>query len=183
MEENIKKYHLFGTRTLFMFILQKSGIFFLFLLVLFVSLFLLSYVPSDYIDTAVNIILIYSLIVLVVLAAVFSVAWLQYSRYWIFVDDKDLKIARGLISTEQIGIPYRHIQDIKIERSLTGQMFGVSDIIITVSGSEGEQQAEKESTIILPFLPKEVALQIQDIVLKKAQVEQVNILNGAQKII
>ncbi len=186
VQENIQRYHPLGNRTLFMLIFEKSGTFFAFLLLLIIGVVLLNFLPSQYVETAINLLLMMLALVLLLGLATFGIGWLQYYRYWIFVDDKDLKIARGLIATEQIGIPYRHIQDAKIERSLVDQLFGVSDIIITTLdvGESGEspQAAKTQDTIILPALSKEIALQIQDIVLKKAQVEQINILGGQNKL-
>lgn len=134
--ENIKKYHPLGQKTLFMMILRRSYIFLLLLPVLIVLLIALVYVPSNLITMVSNGIIVYLGALLLVFAIVLFLGWLEYIRYWIFVDDKDLKIARGLIATEQIGVPYRHIQDIKIKRSLLDQIIGVSDIVITVLGSE-----------------------------------------------
>jgi uncharacterized membrane protein YdbT with pleckstrin-like domain len=178
MEENIQKYHPLGNKTLFMFIFKNSGIVFLLLLILLIGMALLDYMPSDFINIATNMLLTLSLLLLVVLVIVLLASWLQYIRYWIFIDDKGLKIARGLIATEQIGIPYRHIQDIKIERSLASQIFGVSDISITILDSEENEFENKENTIVLPSIEKQIALKIQDIVVKKAQVQQINVLGG-----
>ncbi len=180
MEENIQKYRPLGNKTLFMLIFKKSPIMVLLVPILFFGLFFLNYVPLNYINIAAVIIIAYLMLLLIILGIIFFIGWLQYFRYAIFLGDKDLKIVRGLIATEQIGIPYRYIKDIKIERSLIDQIFGVSDIIITVLGSD-ENKMNDESTTILPSLSKEIALQIQDIVLKKAQVEQISILGG-QKI-
>src|SRR3989344_920601 len=63
--------------------------------------------------------------------------------------------------------------------SLVDQLFGVSNVVITMLGpGENEPSAfgQEEDEIILPALDKKIALEIQDIVLKKAQVEQVHIL-------
>ena len=106
--------------------------------------------------------------------------WLRYIRYGVFIDDKDFKVDRGLFSIEHIGIPYRRIQDVKIQRSLIDQFFGVSNIVITILGSDETPGSHKDS-IILPSIDKNIALHIQDIVLKKAQVEQIHVLSQPLK--
>ena len=176
--ENIKKYYPLGSKTLFMFVLKKSSALILLLPIFFVGIFFLSYVPHNYIDIAINILFGYVVFLIIIFAAVFFLAWLQYFRYQIFVDDKDLKVQRGLISVEEIGVPYRRIKDLRIERSLLDQIVGVSDLIITVLGSEDNEFSENKATIILPSVSKEVGLEIQDIVLKKVQVEQINVVSG-----
>jgi uncharacterized membrane protein YdbT with pleckstrin-like domain len=184
MPETIKKYHPLGSYTLFMFIFKKSAILFLLVAILIASLVFLGYVPAEYVDMAANALIGYFVVVLVAFVVVFLVGWLQYVRYWIFVDDKDLKIARGLISTEQIGIPYKRIQDVKIERTIVDQIFGVADIVITVGGDDDSPEAStsSENTVILPSVSHSIALEIQDIVLKKAQVDQVHVVSAQNRL-
>jgi|SRR5581483_5872540 len=178
MEDTIQRYHPLGTRTLLIFIFRKSGILFFLLLVLIAGWWLLHYVPFELINIAINIEMGVLFLFIALLVIIFSLGWLQYIRYWIFIDDKDVKIARGLIAIEEVGIPYRHIKDIKIERSLLDQLFGVSDIIVTVLGGDENQETERESQLVLPAVSKQIALSIQNIVLKKAQVEQVSVLGN-----
>lgn len=167
----VKKYHPLGPKTLFMFILKRSAVLILLVPILLAGLFSLDYVPKEYFDIAVSALFGYLIFILMIFTVSFLLALLEYHRYWIFIDEKDLKIARGLIAIEQIGVPYRRISDVRIIRSLVDQIFGVSDILLTTLGDDNPD--EKESTILLPSLSKEIAIQIQDIVLKKAQVEQV----------
>lgn len=179
MQEHIKRYHPLGTKTLVMMVLKRSAVFLLFLPILFVGVFFLGYVPESLLNVTANAMLIYVAFLIIAALLALALGWLEYARYWIFVDDRDVKIARGLIATEQIGIPYRRIQDVKIKRSLVDQLFGVSNVVITMLGpGENEPSAfgQEEDEIILPALDKKIALEIQDIVLKKAQVEQVHIL-------
>ena len=168
-----------GSRTLFMLTFKKSVIVLLLLPFLVFGLFMLNRVPVEYIDIAVNAIIAYVVFILIALLVAFFVGWLEYFRYGIFINENDLQVARGLIATEEIGIPYKHIQDVKLKRSLVDQIFGVSDIIISISGSDSEGSHE-EDTVVLPCLSKETAQEVQGLLLKKAQVEQIHIL-GAPK--
>jgi uncharacterized membrane protein YdbT with pleckstrin-like domain len=177
MEETTKKYYPLGQRTLWVLIFRKSAMLFFLAVLFIIGVVVLAYTPALYLHAAVNIMLVYIIFLVVVAAGTFFIGWLQYFRYAVFIDDKDLKIARGLIATEQIGIPYRRIKDIKIERSIVDQIFGVSDIIISTLGEEANNASlGDESLIFLPSLDQAIALQIQDVVLKKAQVEQVSVL-------
>ena len=178
MEEHIRKYHPLGPKTLLIFIFQKSALLLLMAPLLVAFLIGLNYVPAPYLFLALNFIFIYiiALIFIIILGVFFG--WLQYYRYWIFIDEKDLKVARGLIAIEQIGIPYRFIKDIKIQRSLIDQLFGVSDVIITVLGDQDTATEERNTTVVFPAVSQEIGLEIQDIVLKRAQVEQISVIGN-----
>lgn len=151
------------------------------IIILFIGLFYLQYVPVKYINVA-----LYAFVGYLMILVIFSVisiffGWLEYSRYEIILGDKNLKMQRGLISIEQVGIPYRYIQDIKIERSLLAQIIGVSDLKVTTSGSEQEEIHPDEESIgkvhkiVLPAIEEKIAHQIQEIVLNRAQIQQINI--------
>jgi len=181
MEETIQRYYPLGTRTLIVLILQRCFFIIILFIGLFVGLFFLQYVPTKYIIIALYVFLGYLMVL--VLLTVFGVflGWLEYSRYEITLTDKSLKMQRGLISVEQVGIPYRYVQDIKIERSLLDQIIGVSEIMITIAGSEqqeihpGEGSGGNIHRVILPAVERKIAQQIQEIVLNRAQIQQIDI--------
>ena len=180
MEENIQKYHPLGSKTLIMLIFERSYILFILVPILVISLFALTYVPSAYIEIAIGVFFAYLAILMLVVLLVFFLGWLEYYRYWIFVSDKDIKVQRGLFATEEVGIPFRRIKDVKIERSIINQILGVSDIVITTLGFEAGDSHE-EDEVVLPAVDKKIAIDIQSTILKKAQVEQINVVAG-QKI-
>jgi len=178
--EHIKRYHPLGGLTLFVLIIRRSLAFLLLVPFLFIVIPFINSVPREFRDTAINVVIGYVIFLVVMLGLSIFLGWLEYFRFWIFIDDRDLKIHRGLIATEQVGIPYRRIQDIRIKRSLFSQILGVSDIEISVLGAEDNPLTpEKEHIVILPALEKHIAIEIQNTVLQKAQVEQIN-LTGAK---
>lgn len=173
-----KTYYPLGQKTLFMLTFRKSGIFFASFFILCAGVVALGYVPAQYIDIAINVVLLYAAFVLLILLVVCFTGWLQYFRYGIAISDKDLKIKRGFIATEEIGVPYRRIRDVKINRSLLEQIFGVSDIMVILSDFEGSEPVSEDSTVFLPSIERGVAMEIQDNILKKSQVEQINVVSG-----
>ncbi len=183
LTESEKKYYPLGKKTFFMLVLKRSFIFFILLPILLFGLIALNYIPSYYIDIAVNIIFIYIAFLLLVFLVAFLISWLEYFRYSISIGNKDLKIKKGLIATEEIGIPYRRIRDVKIKRSLIDQIFGVSDIVVILSDFEEKDTLSDESIIFLPSLEKNIAVSIQESVLKKSQVEQIDVLSGHDNIV
>ncbi|MBM3206303.1 MAG: hypothetical protein FJZ43_01645 [Candidatus Staskawiczbacteria bacterium] len=181
MEENIKRYYPLGKKTLAMLVLRRSFFVIFMLIFLFVGLFYLQYVSSEYTNLALYLFFGYFVILLFFSLISFFLGWLEYTRYEIVLGDKNLKMQRGLIAVEQVGIPYRYIQDIKIERSLIAQIIGVSDVMVTISGSEqqeihpGEKHPSDIHKIILPALEEKIAKQIQEIILNRAQVQQFDV--------
>ena len=177
MEQTEKTYYPLGEKTLFMLIFKKSLICILLLPGIVVGSISLQYVSDAYFEVAVYLLCGYTLIAFLVFCLTFFIGWLEYIRYGIALDNEDLKIKTGLIATQQIGIPYRRIKDINIKRSLLDQIFGMSDLIITILDSD-MNLSKKEPVIFLPCLEKQVALDIQDNILNRAQVEQVNVVQG-----
>jgi uncharacterized membrane protein YdbT with pleckstrin-like domain len=72
---------------------------------------------------------------------------------------------------------------VKIKRSLLDQIFGVSDIIVILSDFEGEGGVSDESTVFLPSLDKNIAIEIQNTILKKSQVEQINLIGAHDNVL
>lgn len=132
------------------------------------GMYFLGYVPTQYLDIAINAMFGGMALFVMMAIAALLIGWLEYSRYGIFMNEKDIRVRRGLFAVEEVGIPYRRIKDVKIERSLADQLFGLSQLIIMM--------VEGESQVILPSLDKQIALQIQDAILKKSQVEDINVL-------
>ncbi len=175
--EDVKNYYPLGQKTLVMCILKKSAIFFIFLAILFIGLFFLDNVSREYFDTAVKVIIAYVSFMLFSGLLVFFLGWLQYYRYGISIGQKHLQITRGLISIEQIGVPYKRIRDVKIKRNLIDQFLDTSDIVVALSDFEDENSSSDQSLIFLPSLDQKIATEIRDNILARSQVEQINIVN------
>lgn len=183
METTIQRYYPLGNRTLVMLIIKRCFFVFFLVIILFLGLFGLQYVSAEYVNVAIYVFIGYLMVSLLLSVGGIFLGWLEYWRYEIVLGDKNLKMQRGLISVEQVGIPYRYIQDIKIERSLLDQIIGVSELMVTISGSEQQEIHPGEGTsgnihrIILPAIENKIARQIQEIVLNRAQIQQIDISN------
>lgn len=177
----IKEYQPLGNKTLFMMILAESFVLLTMILVLIVVTVLLNYVnlPQKYAGIVAEIISLYEMVLLIVFGATLFMGWLRYYRYGIFLYEKSFKITSGFISIKETGIPYRRIQDITIERSLVDQLLGMSNIVITVLGLDEREAvgSDESDRVILPSLNREIASEIQDTILRRAQVEQINVLD------
>ena len=103
----------------------------------------------------------------------FLVAWLIYVNYKFMLGEDALKIKRGILSKEEVAMPYRQIQDVDIERDLGFQMMGLSRIVILTAGAEVEKSDDDQSEGILPALDKDLAEWLQAELLKRANVQKV----------
>ena len=136
MKENTEIYKRLGLKTLVIFVFQKSGILFLCVGAIVISIVLLQIVPPEYallLNKIMGGIIVASVMIF---AGIFSVAYATYLRYSIELTTDVLKIKRGFINEEEIGIPYRRIKDVKIERDVVDQLLGFVDLVFGVSHDE-----------------------------------------------
>ena len=183
METTIQRYYPLGNKNLIALVIKRCFFAVILIIVLIIGLFLLQYVSTEYINIALYVFIGYLMILVVLSLIGIFLGWLEYWRYEIILGDKNFKMQRGLISVEQVGIPYRYIQDIKIERSLLDQILGVSELMVPTSGLEqqeihpGEVSGKNNHRIILPAIESKIARQIQEIVLNRAQIQQIDVSN------
>lgn len=178
-------YQPLGVKTLWLFIFERSTVAVL-ALVLSIAMFVLFNVniPMSYQalgQLTVNFHEIVRIAALgflflfcVALAGAILAGWLVYINYKFFLGEDALKIKRGILSKEEIAIPYRQIQDVNIRRDVSFMMFGLSKIIIQSAGRGdrgGDDSSESEGT--LPAIDKDLAEKLQEELLKRANVEKV----------
>jgi uncharacterized membrane protein YdbT with pleckstrin-like domain len=175
MSDEVQQYTKLGGKTLFVLIFKRCAILILPLAILSAIIVALPFVPYYYAGYGNLAIVCAVVFLLIVLILVLLVGWLEYSRYQIFIDGESIKINRGIIREEQVGIPFRRIKEAAIERSMTDQMIGLSNLVITILGEDEGKNFSQESKIMLPALDKKIAANIQDLILKRAQVEEMNI--------
>lgn len=173
-------YHTMGKKTFWIFFLQRAHAAFI-LLLLTIALFVFdqqSFLASTQLSNLTQ----YAVaaawgalaLFIIVLAITFLVAWLIYTSYKFSLGDDSLKIKRGILSKEEVAIPYRQIQDVDIKRDLSFQMMGLSRIVIITAGhEEDEKPGDDDTEGILPALDKDLAEWLQAELLKRANVQKV----------
>jgi uncharacterized membrane protein YdbT with pleckstrin-like domain len=173
------EYHRLGTKTFFLFLIDRVK-FAVIALVVSVALFILS--GENFLAAApagdvrpYAVLAGWILLGIAVIAFLIAllVSWFIYKNYTFCLDVDALKIKRGVITKDEIAIPYRHITDIDIERDLTYQALGMSRLVILTAGHEDEPRPEGESEGILPGLDKDFAEALQTELLKRTSVERV----------
>lgn len=168
-----------GGKTLIIFFISRCPLLVFFLLLLAAAIFAKPYVPDNYSQYAVIGVSALTAVLIVAVFLVLLISWMQYIRYQIFITPDSIKINRGILSEEQIGIPFRRLQDATIKRGIFYQLIGASSLVLNILGEEGSTPLSKESRIILPALDAKLALKIQDAILKKAEVEEMSMQTAA----
>jgi uncharacterized membrane protein YdbT with pleckstrin-like domain len=104
----------------------------------------------------------------------FLVGYLTYVNYLFILDADALKIKRGILSKEEIAIPYRQIQDVDLEQSISDRIWGLARIAILTAGHEEAKEGdEDDSEGILPAIDRSLAESLQAELLKRADVQKV----------
>jgi len=103
----------------------------------------------------------------------FLVAYLTYTNYLFMLGDDALKIRRGILSKEEVAIPYRQIQDVDLEESISDRMWGVARLAILTAGHEEAKEGEEDTAEgILPAVDRTLAESLQTELLKRADVQK-----------
>ena len=176
-------YHTLGKKTFILFLLDRIRVAVIFV-ILAVILFILS--GQSFLDQkSIGDMRPYAMLggeimlaiaVLAFLIA-FLVSWLVYRNYTFCLEDDALKIKRGVITKEEIAIPYRQIQDVDIQRGLDYQLLGMSRLDILTAGHEDtgvDGGTPDESEGILPGIDKDFAEALQAELLKRTDVQRVS---------
>ena len=172
-------YHRLGKKTFWIFLLGRihaAAVFLLIAIVLFVlggQPFVANMTLSG-LNLGAYLILggwIVLAIFVLTLAITLLITWLIYANYKFALGADALKIKRGILSREEVAIPYRQIQDVDIEQDLGFRMMGLSRIVILTAGHEDEKGDESEG--VLPAVDKDLAEWLQAELLKRTDVQRV----------
>ena len=177
MENSTRKYQKFGQRTLVMLILGKSLPAALTFLILIIFSAAPGFFPDGYSAISSLILLVIASILALTLLLALAGGWLEYRNYAIFFDENNFKIRRGALSVEEIGVPYRHVREVRIKRSVADQLAGVSKVIISKIQDEDSRLTAEEQEIVLSSIDQATAVQIQDAILKKTEIEKMAIVS------
>ncbi len=115
-------------------------------------------------------------IVVFVIALLYVLAssWFAYKSHEYCLAPDAFKVRQGVMTKQEMAIPYRQIQNVDIERSFSEQLFGLSRVIILTAGHEdATDKNASESEGILPAMDKRIAVQLQDELLRRADVQKV----------
>ena len=121
-------------------------------------------------STSTTVILILFIVSLVVLIFGIAIARLEYKNLTYTFEEFDLRMKKGILHRTENSIPYRQIQDVDIDRTLTLQFMGLSKLTIITAGHEEAAEHEKVEVVIEP-IQKEVAEDIRQMLERKIGVQ------------
>lgn len=170
MDDGSKK---LGNLTLFLLVIKRLGAFLAMVLLTVLFYFGSNYVPAQFSPIASRALPVLITLDLVFLLFGLLIGRLEYSHYNVIAGEEGITITRGLLSLEEIAIPYRRIKEVRKDRSVTDQMFGSSTLIITVLGEE--EGRSEESEITLPSLSNGLAEAIQNKTMNQAEFEKIDV--------
>ena len=114
----------------------------------------------------------------VVFALIMSYGWYLSFRYKL--EDNDLSFEKGLLSIQEISVPFHQIQNVDIEQSIFYRIFNLADLVILTAGHEDPGHGIKdESEIVMPALNVKEARRLQQYLLDRSNVQRVVAENPA----
>ena len=180
------QYYSLGKRVFWMFALQQSAIS---IALIVIDVFLIAIRPiilshAQYF-AGINLNNLSYLIIIALLAVAASLeiigiitAKLKYGISKVMTDDSSLRIIKGILSKEEIEIPYRRIQSVSIKQSLLYRLLGIGHVAISATtdleqpSSSIENESDDE---VIPIMEYDLAKAIADTLTNKAEVEKMQI--------
>lgn len=112
----------------------------------------------------------------ILLAVIFLIiSYLQYRRFFFYVQDDKFVIEKGLLSRDKITIPFGRIQTVNINQNLLQQVLGVVALKVDTAGS-----AEKE--IEIAALSKKDARQLQQFLIDRKEALSETSTGGEEEV-
>ena len=174
------KYYSLGQKTFLLFIMQRSGAA-IFLLIIAI---LINTIPALALSLGSNIISILNvitgvIILLAIIVEIFGivVTRLEYGVSKVMLDDASLRIIRGILSKEELELPYRRIQSVEIKQTLFQRWFGVGRVVIstTTDLDQPSQSGNEADDEVIPLMDYPLAQAIADTLADRAEIEKMQI--------
>lgn len=166
-----EEYKSLGSKTYWMFMSQRSDLSWIFLVLSVLLSIGRTFAPLPY-SRYIGVAAVSAFVVFFIALAYAALAgWIIYKSHGYLLADDALRIKQGVLTRQEIAIPYRQIQNIDIERTLSQRMMGLSRLIILTAGHEDQGKSESEG--ILPAMDKRLADELQQELIKRTNVEKV----------
>ncbi|PWB38623.1 MAG: hypothetical protein C3F02_02835 [Parcubacteria group bacterium] len=125
------EYQNLGPKTLFIFIFGNTMLAVMVLLVLLVAWWLINFFGNSQlidqslplINSLMPLLIIVDLIFFIIMTLI--ARW-QYTNYKFKIDDDAFRVMHGILTREEIAMPYRRIESVDLKQTLFYQILGVS---------------------------------------------------------
>jgi len=181
--DNTIRFQRLGYRAYWLFFFEKSKYFVVpLLLILFLQwISRISQLSEEFLQTINDTTLALLSVFIIVFVGALLTSWIQYIAYEFALDEHALKIRRGILNIQIEAVPYRHMQNVDIERSILYRVFSLSRIIILTAGTE-DPLSDNESEAIIPGIEKHIAHDLQQELLRRANIEKVLQVNRIREM-
>lgn len=163
-EDNRK--HSLGNRAFVVFLMRRIRPAVWTLIVAGAAWFANPWLPAAYAPWGAYAALVLFLVAAGIFAFVLVETWLEYRYYTYLFTEEAFIMTYGYMIRNEIATLYHHIQNVNIERSLVDRMFGVSKIIILMTGSNRD---DGRNQIVLPAVGRKKAKLVQAELLRRAR--------------
>lgn len=175
MDIEQKKYYQLGGKTLSFFMIQYTASSFIFLVIGLGLLFSQNYFIDPNFLTMTNYIAWGCFILWAAWLAVGAfIATMKYKTCSIMLDESSLHLVRGILSREEVAIPYRRIQSVDIKQSFSSRFFGVAHVLVatTTDLDQPNQTGNENNDEIVSMMDYPFAMLVQKELTGRAEVEK-----------
>lgn len=95
----------------------------------------------------------------------------QYRWYSFSVDEHAFHLRRGLISVQEITVPYRQVSNVHMDQPYHWRLFGLAQLDITMSNSRDMIKVRKKKDFLLPCIDKPLARSLSRFLVSQASGE------------
>jgi uncharacterized membrane protein YdbT with pleckstrin-like domain len=183
----IDKPYKLGTKTLWLNILEQGipAIFLFFIMIVFGICLLVGsqtllgsfhftaaqYAATDNFLSLATLFIIFLFIITTAYAVIFS--WLSHKTHTFTMTDHALEIQQGILSRQEMSIPYRQIQDVDVNQSFLYRMIGVCRLVILTAGHEDMDDEDRDhSEGLFVLMDRDLAFLLHDELMKRANVQE-----------
>lgn len=103
-------------------------------------------------------------VIVSILILIFVSAFERYIQHKFLLGEHSFHVRRGIFMVKEKVIPYRHIQNVDIDRPYHYRLFGLSKLNITTARLDN---FEDESTNLIPLIDKHLAKKLSDFLIKQ----------------
>ena len=117
---------------------------------------------------------------IIIFMVAFVKSSLQYRNFSFTLEELNLKIKRGIFSTNEMSTPYRQIRGVEIERGINYKMFGISRLVLnTVKEGEGSGDHVTDRIVLEP-IDALLAEEVREILERKIGVQIIERAGGPE---
>lgn len=127
---------------------------------------------------AVIILLLAGGIFFLIIAVIVSL--LEYNTSSVMMDDSSFHIVRGVLSKQEVSLPYRRIQSVEIKQSIIYRIFGIAHVVISTTTDLEQPTSQKDdesSDEVIQAMDYELARLIEKTLTDRAEIERMEVKN------